>query len=245
VLKEGVVGLAVGLALGCGVQASRSTRSSHAVPASTSTASASGAPVQSTGSDHATSTESPLRPELIEAIALRWFNALRRKDAEALAALTSVPSSIRGFSLDSGPDAEACGAAPRADGLTGVRAFDAGSGIQREISAQSDIPDVFRCLFLDAMLVDSIPVPRDGRWPPDRGDSKDGVVGSLHVVGTDEVAEAFNPYRGQLVARSGSDVLVQARMVDNNGLTNHVLLALSKSPPHLVNAVYIHELFEC
>lgn len=188
---------------------------------------------------------SVILPNEALSIAREWFEALRQKDAATLARLTSVPSRIRGFNLESGSEADACGAPKRGDGLVGVRTFDGAKGIQRAVENSTELADALRCLFLDGMLIDYIPVAHNGAWPTDRGSSRDGAVGSLTVVTSDQVAPTLAPYRGEVDALMETHLLVQAHMTDNNGVTNHVLLAIPSQGPARVAAVYIHELFEC
>jgi hypothetical protein len=179
-------------------------------------------------------------------VSRHWLDALARRDVGSLTRLSLYPLRIRGFNLDSGPEAAACGARPRSDGIEGVRAFDPSGGLLLEVASAEDMATRLECLFKDKFLLGYIPPLREGKWPPDRRNAFDGNVGTLRKVTPGQMAKRLGRYRKEVRELGGAPVLVQARMTDNNGVTNMVLLALRKDGEGRarVFAVFVDELFE-
>jgi len=173
-----------------------------------------------------------------------WLEALRTDDLKRLKELSALPITIKGFNLPSGPEAIACGGKPRRDGLVGVSAYDPRGGIELVIPDDAAFERGYQCLRQDNMLVHYIP---EVRWPRDRHDYRDSNVGEIGLVKSTRLARRLQRYRGDVRKLPPEDFLVQARMTDNNGVTNHVLLVLTPAPSEgtiKVRGVYIDELFE-
>lgn len=168
-------------------------------------------------------------------LAFRWFDALRRSDVASLAAVMDVPSVIQGFVLEAGPRADACGARPETNVI--------GVGIERQATTPAELNDALGCLVLDPLLVGSIPDSSGRTWPQDRRDSHDRNDGSLGLIVADGLADPLRPFLPRLAALGRTHFLAQAVMTDNNGVTNHVALAITIHRPPRVAAVYIHEEF--
>jgi hypothetical protein len=147
----------------------------------------------------------------------------------------AVPGVIQGFVLEAGPRAEACGARPDTNVI--------GVGIERQVTTPAELNDALGCLVLDPLLVGSIPDSSGRTWPQDRRDSRDRNVGSLGLIVPDGLADPLRPFLPKLAALGRTHFFAQAVMTDNNGVTNHVALAVTIHRPPRVAAVYVHEEF--
>ena len=130
--------------------------------------------------------------------------------------------------------------------LAVVRSFDPSGGFALEIPERALLGEKVVCLWKDTFLRDYTPVLHDGRWPADRKDSRDGIVGTIGVVKASQVSKRLKRYRKQAASLAKAHTLVQARMTDNNGVTNFVLLAVradAAGDPR-VYTVLVDELFE-
>jgi hypothetical protein len=169
------------------------------------------------------------------ALASRWFEALRRSDVPSLSAIMTVPAVIQGFVLDAGSRADSCGARPETNVI--------GVGIERQVRTSAELNDALSCLALDNLLVGSIPSPGDSTWRQDRRNFRDGNVGSLELTVPDGLTGPLRSFLPKLAAVAPTHLLAQAVVTDNNGVTNHVALAMTVHRPASVDAVYIHEEF--
>jgi hypothetical protein len=184
-------------------------------------------------------------PAVID-VARQWLEAMRKGNDATLAELSGYPMRIEGLSVATGPDAVACRNRPRADGLGEGRSFDAGGDFSLEIPERQKLTEKVGCLWKDTFLRDYTPVLREGRWPADRKDSRDGIVGTIGVVKANQVSKRLKKYRKQAASLAKAHTLVQARMTDNNGVTNFALLALraDEAGNPKVYAVLVDERFE-
>lgn len=181
-------------------------------------------------------------------VARLWLEALRAGDLASFRQLSTLPITIKGFNLESGPKATECGGKPRTDGLVGVRSFDPGGGSGLVASDEIGFESAFRCLRQDNFLIHYIPQSSKGFWPRDRKDSRDGNVGEMRLLKDARPARRLGQqYKRDIRQLLKTDFAVQARMTDNNGVTNHVLIVVTPVPPGpilKVRAAYIDELFE-
>ncbi len=168
-------------------------------------------------------------------LAQKWFEAARVRDANAIIGVMALPSAFRGFTLTTGPEANACGATPDTNGL-GLM------GIEHEMRDSSELAEGVRCLFLDGFFLNSIPVLRNSNWPPHPVFPATG--GSIALIGINDMADRLTRWRAQCEELAKTHFLVQARMTDGNGITNHVVLTIDDDYPPRVDGVFIDELFE-
>jgi len=169
------------------------------------------------------------------ALALKWFEAARVHDANGVMGSMAIPSAVRGFTLTTGPQANACGATPDTNGL-GL------SGIEREIRDATELADAVRCLLLDDLLLACVPVARNSSWPHDPSFPASG--GSIAVIAIEELARRLARWRPRCEGLAQTHFLVQARMTDGNGVTNHVVLTVPHLGPPRVDGAFIDEQFE-
>ena len=152
----------------------------------------------------------PMTDAAAREVARVWLEGMRDTQALTLAQSTALPLAIDGF--------ERCGV-PR---------------VARDVEGFRDLLD---CI-LDLPLVHYVPEDARGGW--ERGASG-GVVGTLKVIRPAGLARALARYRGTVaeLARAGQ-LLVQARMTDNNGVTNHAVLAVraTASGPRVATVLY-------
>jgi hypothetical protein len=176
-----------------------------------------------------------------------WLEAVRDRDFEGARRLSTLPFTVKGFNLESGPDAVACGGKPRADGIVGVYSFDPRGGSELVVSDEPGFEKAFRCLTSDNMLLGAIPPSTVIGWPRDRKDARDGNVGEIRLLKDSRLARRLRRYRNEIKQLPKTDFAVQVRMTDNNGVTNHVLFVIAPAAKEVnlkVRAVYIDELFE-
>jgi hypothetical protein len=167
---------------------------------------------------------------------------VQQRNVSALLVATAVPSAIVGFQPITGPEADACRARS-----TNKGEVDDPAGLVFEIRTRADLSSAIPCLFLDTLLMNYIPdrSPQyNNGWPPDRGKTADGTVGLVSTVTPETLAPALRKYRDALLPRRQTHHFVQTRMADNNGVTNHALFVIPLEGPAIVDAVYIHVLFE-
>jgi hypothetical protein len=176
-------------------------------------------------------------------VSLHWLDALRRRDGTSLARLSAYPLRIRGINLDSGPQAVACGATMRSDGLEGVRPFEPRGPTAFELGDEQALRDSLDCLFMDGFLLDHIPPLERGKW--DR-DSFRGTTGTIRRIAPKQIARRLHRYRAEAQALSKTHAMVQARMTDDNGVTITVLMATRQGGKESdrVDAVFVDELFQ-
>jgi len=178
-------------------------------------------------------------PPLALHVGREWLEALREGNVDALRTVTGSPFSIAGFDLDSGDAKVGCGGKSRSDGIVGVREFHPTKPLSLDAENDADLNALLGCLVKDSMLRDYI--PQDPGWA---SGTAEHVSGTLRAVGPKQVSRRLARYRRAMGKASRDSVLVQAVMTDHNGVTNTVLLAVSKAQPAKVTSVWVDELFE-
>lgn len=153
----------------------------------------------------------PLDADTAREVARVWLEAMRDMQSLTLARTSALPLTVDGF--------QSCGASRVALDVEGFRDL------------------------LDCMLGDSLVryVPRDrldgwtGRGAPGH------ISGTLKVIRPAGLAKRLARHRAtvEALALAGQE-LVQARMTDNNGVTNHALLAVQATPlgPRVTTVLY-------
>jgi hypothetical protein len=163
-------------------------------------------------------------PATPEHVAQDWLEAVRDGDAAAVRALMALPFTIDGFELETGPARDRCGGGT-ARGLRASAATDA------EATRAID------CLLLDKMLRDYVPKGAIWRRTTRPGD----LSGTLRVVKPAEVSRRLRGYGTAIAKIARAARLVQIVMADDDGVTNTVLVALTRDLR--VSAVWIEERF--
>ena len=205
----------------------------------------------SAGAARSATAGDPIAPEAARELARRWLEAVRDADLSTLAAISTLPLRLRGFNLPTGPARERCGGPTPKGALEGVRSFHA-AGLVAEARDPAGFRSLLACVLADTMLTHTMPRQSDGGWQPKRPEAGPrarcclGLSGELRVIAPRALARNLRRFREQAAALAAEGhTLVEARMTDNNGVTNHALVAVRPTPAGpRVAAVLVDELFE-
>ena len=163
----------------------------------------------------------PTKPEHV---AQDWLEAVRDRDAAAVRALMTLPFTIDGFELETGPARDRCGGGTA-------------RGLRASVTTDEEATRAIDCLLLDEMLRDH--VPKDAIW---RRTTRPGdLSATLRVVKPAEVSQRLRGYGPAIAKIARAARLVQVVMADNDGVTNTVLVAVTRDLR--ISAVWIEERF--
>jgi hypothetical protein len=171
-------------------------------------------------------------------VAGKWLAALRVKDATTIGALSASPFLIDGFDSMTGPVRDKC--KERAEGGPKAR------WIRLRAESKQALDDILVCLFIDQLLVTSIPTYAPDGWPttsppPESPPPARPNTGSLKVVEPAKIAKRLARYKKDIRALASGHTLVEANFTDNNGVTVHALLPVKRGQ---VTAFLSDEKFE-
>jgi hypothetical protein len=163
----------------------------------------------------------PLTPEHV---AQDWLEAVRDGDAAAVRGLMVLPFTIDGFELETGPARERCGGG-------------AARGLRASAATDEEATRAIDCLLLDKMLREY--VPKNAVW---RRTTRPGdLSGTLRTVKPSAVPPRRRSHGAAIAKVARNARLVEVVMADNDGVTNTVLLAVTKDLR--VSAAWIEERF--